>query len=179
MSTLGALSLIYVCYTYVATLIWMLFECRHGLPAATWKTTRRINESIVCCNVPDFFWNVKKSKNRSTFMMDFLMVWDIHGALSFLAISLFLYFSSILYTVKNKIMCRFCSGIGFVRLFTNYNQVDGKLFLEADLQNKFMGVTGVRVNHDRGGYLNNINSSTLTWSRSVLLLEYFMSTGWF
>jgi len=76
-------------------------------------------------------------------------------------------------------MCCLCSGIGFVRLLADYNQVDGNSFLEADLQNNFMGITGVRVNRDRGRYLNNINSSTLTWSRSVLLLKYFMSTGWF
>jgi len=76
-------------------------------------------------------------------------------------------------------MCCLCSGIGFVRLLADYNQVDGNSFLEADLQNNFMGITGVRVNRDRGRYLNNINSSTLTWSKSVLLLKYFMSTGWF
>ena len=59
-------------------------------------------------------------------------------------------------------MCFLCSGIGFVRLLADYNQVDGNSFLEADLQNNFMGITGVRVNRDRGRYLNNINSSTLT-----------------
>jgi len=59
-------------------------------------------------------------------------------------------------------MCCLCSGIGFVRLLADYNQVDGNSFLEADLQNNFMGITGVRVNRDRGRYLNNINSSTLT-----------------
>ena len=37
-------------------------------------------------------------------------------------------------------MCCFCSGIGFVRLLADYNQVDGNSFLEADLQNNFMGI---------------------------------------
>jgi hypothetical protein len=59
-------------------------------------------------------------------------------------------------------MCCFCSGMGFVRFLADYHPAAGKVFLEADLQNKFMLVKGVLVNRDRGGYLNNINSSTLT-----------------
>ena len=73
-------------------------------------------------------------------------------------------------------MCCLCSGIGFVRLLADYNQVDGNSFLEADLQNNFMGITGVRVNRDRGRYLNNINSSTLTVKLCCFLKGLYYSS---